>query len=91
MREVAISTFDNPYDPFDNFDEWFRYDNDKGYGSCQILANLTEVFEGMTPKEFNEEMERGIDSLLIADPANLYIKVVKEMPDLEEEFEEEIS
>ena len=91
MREVAISTFDNPYDPFENFDEWYRYDCDKGYGSCQILANLTEVFEGMTPKEFNEEMERGIDQLLIADPVNLYTKVVRESDEFEEELREKVS
>lgn len=91
MREVAISTFDNPYNPFDNFDEWFRYDTDKGYGSCQVLAALTETFEGMTDKEFNEEMERGINELLLADPVNLYIKVVRESDDFEDELEERAS
>lgn len=90
MREVAISTFDNPYNPFDNFDEWFRYDTDKGYGSCQVLAALTEVFEGMTDKEFNEEMERAIDELLVADPVNLYTKVVRDNEDFEEELKESI-
>ena len=80
MREVAISTYDNPYDPFENFLEWYRYDCDKGYGSCQILDRLTEVYEGMTEKEYQEEMERGIDKLVKADPLNIYIKVVREVP-----------
>lgn len=79
MREVAISTFDNPYDPFDNFEEWYLYDCRKGYGSCQILASLVEDFEAMTDKERNEEAERAIDSLIKADPLNIYTKVVKDV------------
>lgn len=26
---VAITTKDNPFDPIDQFDEWFRFDTDK--------------------------------------------------------------
>ena len=83
MREVALTTFDNPYDPFEDFDEWFRFDNDKGYGSCQILDRLTNINDRMTEKEFNSEMERGIDALIKADPFNIYKKVVRNSKDLE--------
>ena len=82
MREIAISTFDNPYDPFEDFATWYMYDCLKGYGSCQILDRLTNTFEGMTDKEYNDEMERAIDSLIIADPANIYTKVVRETDDI---------
>ena len=84
MRQVAISTHDNPYDPFENFAEWYRFDCDKGYGSCQILDRLTETFEGMTDKEYNDEMERGIDKLIKADPLNIYTKVVREVDPLKD-------
>lgn len=77
MREVALTTYDNPYDPFDNFDEWFRFDCDKGYGSCQILDRLTSVSDRMSEKEYNSELERGIDELVKADPFNIFKKVVR--------------
>lgn len=78
MREVALTTVDNPYDPFDNFLEWWRFDNDMGYGTCQILDRLTNVSDRMSEKERDSELERGIDELIKADPANLFKKVVRE-------------
>jgi len=84
MRRVAITTVDNPYDPFENFNEWYRFDCDKGYGSCQILDRLTSVSDRMTEKEMNSELERGIDELVKADPLNIYAKVVR---NFEDEFE----
>lgn len=77
MREVAISTFDNPYDPWENFDEWYRFDCDKGYGSCQILARLSFVSDKMTDSEYNSEIERAIDELVAADSLGIYTKVVR--------------
>lgn len=78
MREVALTTVDNPYDPFDNFLEWWRFDNDMGYGTCQILDRLTNVSDRMSEKERDSELERGIDELIKADPVNLFKKIVRE-------------
>lgn len=82
MREVAISTFDNPYDPFEDFAAWYMEDCRLGYGSCQILDRLTNTFEGMTDKEYTAEMERAIDSLVSVDPANIFTKVVRETSEI---------
>ncbi len=82
MRQVAITTRDNPYDPFENFLEWFRFDCDMGYGSCQILDRLTSVSDRMTENEKNLEFERGIDELIKADPLNIYAKVVRDSDEI---------
>lgn len=37
-RRCAITTFDNPYDPLENFDEWYRFDEDKGYHTCSFTT-----------------------------------------------------
>lgn len=82
MRQVAITTRDNPYDPFENFYEWYRFDCDMGYGSCQILDRLTSVSDRMNEKEKNLEFERGIDELIKADPLNIYAKVVRDSDEI---------
>ena len=40
MVRCAITTVDNPFDPFDEFDAWFRFDTDHGYNSCGVLARF---------------------------------------------------
>ena len=31
MEEVRITTIDNPFNPFTEWDEWFNFDLQKGY------------------------------------------------------------
>lgn len=78
-RKVMLTTFDNPFDPFDDFTSWFMFDVEKGYDSCSKLARLTNTSEDMTTIEESEEIERAIDRLIEIDPLDLYKKVVREV------------
>ena len=37
---VALTTIDNPYDPITDFDNWYLYDEQKGYHTSSYLARL---------------------------------------------------
>lgn len=79
MAAFAITTVDNPFDPFDNFDSWYRFDMDKGYNSCALLARLTLTSDAFTDKENDEEIERAIDEIVKYDVLNIYKKVKREI------------
>ena len=74
-NECMLTTFDNPFDPFEQFTSWFLFDVEKGYNTCSYLARLTEVTDEMTQKEENEEIERAIDKIIMNDFLNIYKKV----------------
>lgn len=38
--KVWITTYDNPYDPFTQFDDWYNFDESSGYRTCSYLARL---------------------------------------------------
>lgn len=41
MADVhMLTTVDNPYDPFTNFDEWNAYDMRSGYNTMAFLARV---------------------------------------------------
>lgn len=79
MKKAMLSTIDNPFNPFDNFDSWFMYDMDKGYNSCAYLARIGKFSDQLTDQENDEEQERAIDEIIKYDPLGIYIKVVKDI------------
>ena len=74
---VALTTFDNPFDPFTQFSEWFVWDVTKGYNSCGYLARIARTSSQLTDEENNSEIERAIDEIISLDFANIYRKVRK--------------
>ena len=78
--ECRLTTFDNPFDPFDDFTSWWLFDNEKGYNTCGYLDRIAHVSDDMKQKEVNEEIERAIDEIILFNPLNIYKKVKREVP-----------
>lgn len=78
MARVALTTFDNPYDPFEQFDSWFQFDVDKQYNTCGLLGRVARTSDQMSEQENDEEIERAIDEIIKYDFQNIYKKVRKE-------------
>lgn len=77
MAECRLTTFDNPYNPFDQFESWFLYDVEKGYNTCGYLARIAMTSEQLTDNENEEEIERAIDEIIKLDFMNIYKKVYR--------------
>ena len=75
MARAALTTIDNPYDPFEQFDEWFLFDVEKGYNSCAYLARVARTSDQLSDEENEVETERAIDEIIKYDFANIYKKV----------------
>ena len=73
----AITTVDNPYDPIDNFNEWFLFDIEKGYNTCGYLARIAKTSEQLSDSENDEEIEKAINEIIKYDFMNLYNKIKK--------------
>ena len=89
--QCMLTTFDNPYDPFEDFTSWFMFDVEKGYNTCSYLARIAEITDEMSEKETDEEIERAIDDIIKYNPLNIYKKVKTTIKDqeIDEESEEE--
>ncbi len=76
-KECMLTTFDNPYDPFDDFTSWFMFDIEKGYNTCSYLGRIVNLSDDLCQKEVDEEVERAIDEIIFYDFRNIYKKVYK--------------
>lgn len=72
-----LTTFDNPFDPFERFTDWFMFDVEKGYNTCSYLARIAKLTDDMSDQEVNDEIERAIDEIIQYDFMNIYKKVTK--------------
>ena len=88
-KEVMLTTFDNPYDPFDDFVSWWMFDIEKGYNTCSLLARIARYSEEFSTIEDKIETERAIEAIIDNDFLNIYKKVVRGSDDEEENEEEE--
>lgn len=87
---AALTTVDNPYDPFTQFDSWFNYDNQKGYHSCAYLDRISKISDEMSDEEREKAVENAIDEIIKYDFMNIYKKVRISKSKLDE-FEEKQS
>ena len=70
-----LTTFDNPFDPFEQFTSWFLFDVEKGYNTCSYLARIVRLSDDMSDKEVDDEIERAIDEIIKYDFLNIYKKI----------------
>lgn len=70
-----LTTVDNPYDPFDEFTQWFLFDEEKGYHTTSYLGRVARTSDQLSDEENNKEIERAIDEIIKYDFQNIYRKV----------------
>ena len=73
-----LTTFDNPYDPFEQFTSWFLFDTEKGYNSCAYLGRIARTSDQLSEEENDLEIERAIDEIIKYDFRNIYKKVTRQ-------------
>lgn len=86
-KVTLLTTKDNPWNPFTNFDEWYNYDMLKGYNTCGLIDRLAPTSEALSD-ELNEEiLEEAYDKIIaigaIGNDGNVseYVKVTKDRED----------
>lgn len=73
-----LTTTDNPFDPFTEFDSWFQYDEEKGYHTCSYLARIAKTSSELSDKDNEEEIDRAIDRIVELNVLGIYKKVMKD-------------
>ena len=73
-----LTTIDNPFNPFTQFDDWYLYDELKGYHTCSYLARIAKVSNELSDVENENETERAINEIVAYNILGIYKKVQEE-------------
>lgn len=78
MNEAMLTTTDNPYNPFDDFDSWLAFDVRAGHHTLSYLARIVTVSDELSDADYNLAIEHAIDEILDYNLNGLYKKIVRE-------------
>ena len=76
---TMLTTFDNPFDPFEQFNFWFLFDIEKGYDSCAYLGRIARTSDQFSEEENNRVVEMAIDEIIKHDVRNVFKKVSRKV------------
>jgi hypothetical protein len=75
MPEYMLTTVDNPYDPFTEWDEWFQFDVHQGYNTSAFLARIVTLSPDLPETEQQAIIEQAIDEIIDENVSGMWRKV----------------
>lgn len=81
MKTVMLTTTDNPYNPFDDYDNWYAFDFQMGYHTPEYLARVVVTSSELSEADQALAIEEAIDSIVTLNVLGIYKKVTKEVED----------
>lgn len=77
-NECMLTTVDNPYDPFTEYEEWWAYDRYAGYDTPSYLARVVRTSDELSYAKQLQAIEQGIDEIVNDNLFGIYKKVIKQ-------------
>lgn len=71
-----LTTVDNPFNPFNQYDEWLAYDEGHAYHTNSLLARIVLSSEELSEADQNVARENAIDEIILENVLGIYRKVV---------------
>jgi hypothetical protein len=81
MLKTMLTTIDNPYDPFTQYDDWYAYDLAAGYNSCGLLARIANTSYEISEAQLEQALVDAIDEIVHENVSGVHTKVSKDLGD----------
>lgn len=74
-NDYMLTTYDNPFNPFEEFDTWYKTDMLLGHDCCGILARNSATSFVFSDEINEKEIDRAMDEIIKQNPT-LFRKVL---------------
>ena len=78
--EYMLTTVDNPYDPFTQFDEWLAWDTQAGYNTPGMLDRIAKVSNELSEPDQALAIQNAIDEIVQENVTGMWRKVSRNDP-----------
>ena len=73
--ELMVTTVDNPWDPFTQFNEWYAFDVGAGYNTSAYLARLTRTSVELSSADQRQAINDAVNEIVSENILGIYKKV----------------
>lgn len=73
--QYMLTTVDNPFDPFTQFDEWYAWDVKSGYNTSALLGRVAVVSDSLSEPDQALAIQDAIDEIVSENVSGMYRKV----------------
>lgn len=70
-----LTTVDNPYDPFTEYEQWAAFDEQRGYYTPQLLARVAVTSSELSETDQDLAIESAIDEIVEYNVSGMHTKV----------------
>ena len=81
MLVARLTTVDNPWDPFEEFPQWYQFDVTNGYKSTDLLGRVIMDSHETSVAQQNDANTQAIDEIVAENVSGMHRKVTREVPD----------
>ena len=74
---IMLTTMDNPFNPFIQYNEWYAYDVNKGYNTCAYLARLVGDLNPLEELEAESIIKQKIQEIVDLNLLGNYCKITE--------------
>ena len=75
IKASMVSTIDNPYNPFTQWDEWYAFDERSGYHTTSFVARVAKTSDDLSITDQIIAVNMAVDEIVKENVLGLYIKV----------------
>lgn len=68
MVDYMLTTFDNPFNPFDDFDRWYKEDILLGHNCCGLLGRTAFTSELFSDEVNEKNIDEAMKIIVQSDP-----------------------
>jgi hypothetical protein len=70
-----LTTVDNPFNPYTQFEDWLAFDRAAGYDTLEFLGRIVRTSDDLSEADQDLAIEQGIDEIVRENVLGLYKKV----------------
>lgn len=63
-EQAMLTTVDNPFSPFDQYQEWYEYDRSAGYHTPGLLARITQFSFNLSDADQAMAIRKAMDEIV---------------------------